>query len=55
MKLANKADATHTLILGDRELVAGTVAVKDMATGEQREVQVGQVVELLTPSGDGPH
>ena len=55
-KLADRAGATQTLILGDRELAAGTVAVKDMATGEQREIERGKLLETLAASdGDGPH
>ena len=54
-KLADRAQATHALILGDHELSAGTVAVKDLATGEQREVERGKVLELFMPHDDGPH
>ena len=55
-KLADRASATHCLILGDRELSAGVVAVKDLTTGEQREVERGKVLEVLTSdAGDGPH
>ncbi len=55
-KLADRAGATQCLILGDRELEAGTVALKDMSTGEQREVSRGQLLEVMTASDDGgPH
>ena len=54
-KLADRANATHCLILGDRELAAGTVAIKDLTTGEQREVDRGKVLEVLAPASDGPH
>ena len=54
-KLADRAAATHCLILGDRELVAGTVAVKDLQSGEQREVERDKVLEVLAPSAGGPH
>jgi histidyl-tRNA synthetase len=37
-KSANKAGARLVLTLGDSELEAGTVEVKDMATGEQTSV-----------------
>ena len=54
-KLADRAAATHCLILGDRELEADTVAVKDLQSGEQREIDCGKVLEILTPSIGGPH
>jgi histidyl-tRNA synthetase len=38
MELANKLSARFTLIVGDNELAAGRYALKDMTTGEQREV-----------------
>ena len=54
-KLADRAGATHTLILGDREMEKGVVAVKDLTSGEQREVGRGEVLELFQPHDDGPH
>lgn len=54
-KLADRAGATHCLILGDRELEAGVVAVKDLESGEQQEVERGKVLELFQPHDDGPH
>jgi len=38
MELANKLGARFTLILGEEELAAGRYALKDMASGEQRQV-----------------
>ena len=56
LKLANKSRAATCLILGDRELAEGVVTLKDMATGEQRDVPRDTVLEVVTPtSADGPH
>jgi histidyl-tRNA synthetase len=38
MELANKLGARFTLILGEEEMAAGRYALKDMASGEQRQV-----------------
>jgi histidyl-tRNA synthetase len=38
MELANKLGARFTLIVGDNELAAGRFALKNMSTGEQREL-----------------
>ncbi len=37
MKFADKQGARYSLVIGDEELAAGTVKVKDMRTGETRE------------------
>ena len=56
MKLANAAGATHAVVIGDRELAAEAVALKDMATGDQREVPRATLAEALRPAdGAGPH
>lgn len=55
MKLANAANASHALILGDREIAEGVVSLKDLDAGDQRDVERGQVLELLAPSPGGPH
>ena len=38
MKYANKLGARMSMILGDNELSTGKAALKDMATGEQKEI-----------------
>jgi histidyl-tRNA synthetase len=49
MKSADRSGARYTLVLGERDLDAGTVGVKDMASGEQRSVPLrGVVAELVT-------
>lgn len=39
MKYANKLGASMSMILGDNELVTGKANIKDMKTGEQREIE----------------
>ena len=47
MKSADRSGARYTLVLGERDLDAGTVGVKDMASGEQRSVPLTDVVDEL--------
>jgi histidyl-tRNA synthetase len=53
MKAADRSGARYTLVLGERDLGAGTVGVKEMASGEQRSVPLADVaaelVALLPP------
>lgn len=46
-KLADREKATHTLVVGDSELQAGTVALKSMSTGQQIEISRSDVVPRL--------
>ena len=48
MKGADRANARFALVLGDQELEAGTVALKDLRAHEQRDVPVGDVVKQLS-------
>ncbi len=47
MKAADRSGARYTLVLGERDLDAGTVGVKDMASGEQQSVPLAEVVDEL--------
>ena len=47
MKSADRSGARYTLVLGGRDLEAGTVGVKDMASGEQESVALDVVVDEL--------
>ena len=47
MKGADRAGARFALVLGDRELDAGLVAVKNLVDHTQTDVPLGQVVETL--------
>jgi histidyl-tRNA synthetase len=52
MKAADRSGARYTLVLGERDLEAGTVGVKAMGTGEQRAVPLDDVVaELVAELG----
>ena len=44
MKGADRSGASIALVAGDRDLQAGTVGVKSLATGEQVDVAVADVV-----------
>lgn len=52
MRAADRSGARVTLVAGDRDLDAGTVGVKDMASGEQVSVAIDSVVaEVLSRLG----
>lgn len=52
MKAADRSGARFTLVLGERDLEAGTVGVKDMVSGEQVPVTLaGAVDELVSRLG----
>jgi histidyl-tRNA synthetase len=44
MKAANRSGASIAVVAGDRDIDAGTVGVKDLATGEQVDVAADAVV-----------
>lgn len=49
MRAADRSGAKLALVAGDRDIEAGTIGVKDLATGEQVDVAAGAVVaEVLT-------
>jgi histidyl-tRNA synthetase len=50
MELANKLGARFTLIVGDNEIAAGRYALKNMATGEQRELTRDEIAASLAAS-----
>jgi histidyl-tRNA synthetase len=47
MKSADRSGARFALVLGERDLAAGTVGVKDLGSGEQREVPLDAAVDEL--------
>ncbi|UVI28079.1 histidine--tRNA ligase [Paenibacillus spongiae] len=49
MKSADRLKARYTAILGDDELVRGEIALKEMATGEQRTVRLDQLAAEIQP------
>ena len=48
MKAANRRGAAFVLILGEEELAAGTLGVRDMATGEQQAISVDAAIKQLS-------
>jgi histidyl-tRNA synthetase len=44
MKAADRSGARFALVLGERDLQAGEVGVKDLTTGEQRSVALDAAV-----------
>jgi histidyl-tRNA synthetase len=47
LRRANKLGAAFALMLGERELATGTVAIKEMQGGEQEEVALDTVIHYL--------
>ncbi len=52
MRAADRSGARIALVLGDRDIDAGTVGVKDLQTGSQVSVELDSVVaEVLSQLG----
>jgi histidyl-tRNA synthetase len=47
MKAADRSGARFALVLGERDLEAGQVGIKDLATGEQTAVALDDAVEAV--------
>ncbi len=47
MKYANKINAAYTMVLGDDEIAAGTGQLKQMETGETREVRLEELANIF--------
>lgn len=47
LRAAQKAGVDRVIILGDDELAAGLATVKDLATGEQRQVAQDKLIEVI--------
>ena len=47
MKAAERSGASHAVVVGDRDLAEGVAQLKDMRTGEQRAVPVGELFETV--------
>jgi histidyl-tRNA synthetase len=47
MKAADRSGAVVAVIVGDRELASGTVVLKDLRTGQQREAGADEAVDEL--------
>jgi histidyl-tRNA synthetase len=49
MRAADRSGATRALILGPQEVASGRATVKDLASGDQREVALDSLVKELAP------
>jgi histidyl-tRNA synthetase len=47
MKAADRSGASHVVVIGERDLAEGVGQLKDLRTGEQRAVPVGELFETL--------
>ncbi|AEN08841.1 MULTISPECIES: histidine--tRNA ligase [unclassified Streptomyces] len=47
MKSANRSGARYTVVAGERDLAEGNVQLKDMESGDQRPVAVGDLVAVV--------
>ena len=46
-KYANKLNVPYTAIIGEEEEKNGTVSLKNMETGEQKEISIDELIEIL--------
>ncbi len=53
MRHAAALDARYTLVIGDDEVAAGTAQLKDMATGEQRQVPLAEAAGVIAKGQPG--
>ena len=51
MKKADKCGARFTVILGDHEVERGVAVVRDMATKEQREIALDELITAMKEAG----
>ena len=47
MKIADKVGARHTLLLGQKEALDGTIIIKDMKSGKQETIKLEKVVKEM--------
>ncbi|MBF6332088.1 histidine--tRNA ligase [Nocardia transvalensis] len=48
MKAADRSGAKFALVLGDRDLADGEIGLKDLATGEQRQIPIDRAVSAVS-------
>ena len=48
MAYANERNTPFVAMVGEQELADGTIAVKDMTTGQQESLTIGQMIEKLS-------
>ncbi|MFA6131816.1 MAG: histidine--tRNA ligase [Patescibacteria group bacterium] len=47
LEIANKLNVPYTLILGQKEVLDGTIIVRDMESGAQEIVDAGKIVQIM--------
>ena len=47
LRRANRLGAAFTVMMGERELAAGKVALKNMQGGEQEEMPLAEVIDYI--------
>jgi histidyl-tRNA synthetase len=47
MKAADRSGASHAVVLGERDLAAGVAQLKDLRSGEQTAVPLGELFETV--------
>jgi len=47
LEAANKLGVSHTLILGQKEVLDGTIIIRDMDSGAQEIVDMGKIVSIM--------
>jgi histidyl-tRNA synthetase len=50
MKSADRSGARYSLVIGPDEISSGNVLLKEMRSGESKEVRIASLIEFLTPS-----
>jgi histidyl-tRNA synthetase len=48
---ANRSQAPYTIIMGEDEALTDRMQIKDMASGEQVDIETGMLVHFLTDKG----
>jgi histidyl-tRNA synthetase len=47
-KHAERLGSTHLIMIGDQEDASGMVKVKDLASGEQKDVPIAEIAQHLS-------
>ncbi|NLE75012.1 MAG: histidine--tRNA ligase [Actinobacteria bacterium] len=54
MKQANRSEARYAVIVGEEELAADRVTLRDLAHGEERRVSMDEATEVIAEAEEGP-
>ncbi len=49
-KYSNKVNADYTIVIGDEEIEKDIVSLKNMKTGEQKQIKISNLIEILKSS-----